>query len=80
MYEELFMKRIFLIFITFAVLPFCNQIKVSNQGLLENLGLLSSRSSRVTLSGTVIKGVVRNAISEVVPLSADGECNEEMKI
>ncbi|MCX7998870.1 MAG: hypothetical protein N3A69_07955, partial [Leptospiraceae bacterium] len=74
------MKRIFLIFVIFLTLSFCNQIKVSNQGLLENLGLLSSRSSRVTLSGTVIKGVVRNAISEVVPLSANGECNKDLSL
>ena len=42
-----------------------------------NLGLLGIRSNKLTVSGTAVKGIVKNAIVTINPLNTDGSCNSE---
>lgn len=41
----------------------------------ENLSVLGFRSSRITVEGSAIKGLVKNAVVNITPLNTDGTCS-----
>lgn len=64
--------------IIILILPFCKMGNQSNEDLksiLLNFGLLLQRSNRVTVSGTAVKGVVKNAKVIINSIAKDGSCD-----
>ncbi len=43
--------------------------------LITNLFLLNARKDRVTLSGTAVKGIIKNAEVKIHSINSDGSCN-----
>jgi len=57
---------------------YCKNLGYSDEGsesLLQNLGLSFARSTRVTMEGTAVKGIVKQGTVTVNPVSTDGTCN-----
>ena len=41
----------------------------------ENMGVFAIRASKVTIEGSAIKGLVKNAVVNITPLNSDGTCS-----
>ena len=68
------MKLLFLSL--FPILLSCGKIaEESNNSVFQNISLILFRNSKLTVSGTAVKGIVKNGIVVVNPLNADGTCN-----
>ncbi|MDX1958050.1 MAG: LamG domain-containing protein [Leptospiraceae bacterium] len=66
--------RAFIMLIIFFHLIQCSP-KSSSREELFNYMILSYRDGRLTLTGTAVKGVMRNAIVNVYPVKSDGSCD-----
>jgi|JI10StandDraft_1071094.scaffolds.fasta_scaffold166045_2 hypothetical protein len=67
-----------LILFLFPLLLSCGKIvnaNESNNSVFQNISLMLFRNSKLTVSGTAVKGIVKNGIVVVNPLSAEGTCN-----
>ncbi|MBK7057239.1 MAG: hypothetical protein IPH52_19750 [Leptospiraceae bacterium] len=65
-----------LILSIFPILLSCGKIaEESNNSVFQNISLMLFRNSKLTVSGTAVKGIVKNGIVVVNPLNADGTCN-----
>ena len=65
-----------LILSLFPFLLSCGKIaEESNNSVFQNISLMLFRNSKLTVSGTAVKGIVKNGIVVVNPLNADGTCN-----
>lgn len=75
------MRIIMLIFIIISF-SFCNQnnSKEDSQSFLANLGLFSVRMNRLQISGTAVKGIIKNAIVKINPIDKQGECNNSITL
>lgn len=59
-----------------GILVFISACSQDNSKLsTENLALFGFRSSRITIEGSAIKGLVKNAVVNITPLNTDGTCN-----
>lgn len=62
--------------ILFLVSYFLNcKIENGTSSLKSDLGLFFARSNRLTVSGTAVKGIVKNGSVIINPLNKDGSCN-----
>lgn len=61
-------------FIIWTVISFCTKNSLNHEKK-EELGLLIGRTNRLTISGTAVKGVIRNGLVQVFPLASDGTCD-----
>ena len=71
------MKKYFAIILV-PLLLLCNKSENSKEDLDSislNAGLLLQRSGRLTIAGTAVKGILKNAKVVVNPLNPDGSCN-----
>ena len=64
----------------FIIIPFLLLCKVEGfsgdkASIFQSLSLLMIRNNRATISGTAVKGIVKNGIVTISPLSSDGSCN-----
>lgn len=67
-----------LIIILIPFLFFCKEIRINKEdtnSILENLNLLIYRNSRAIVSGTAVKGIVKQGSVIISQLNADGNCN-----
>ncbi|MBK6604196.1 MAG: putative Ig domain-containing protein [Leptospiraceae bacterium] len=71
------MRNLFVL-ILISLFTFCKGSTNSEEdknSILTNLGIMSQRSNRLTISGTAVKGIVKNAIVTVSSLNKDGSCS-----
>lgn len=74
-----FMRKLLILFIILflSACKVSNSSKEDSESIFMNLGLLGIRSNKLTISGTAVKGILKNAIVTVNPLNLDGSCNSE---
>ena len=72
-------KKIMLLILT-AVQYQCTQIGLGTEkeSVFSDLGLLAVRSSRQTISGTAVKGLIRNGKVTVSSVQSDGTCSSSL--
>ncbi len=71
---------VFIFFLSFFIS--CNvdtNSKEDKVSILQNMSLLFMRNNKLTISGTAVKGIVKNAIVTVTPLNSDGSCNTSVR-
>ncbi len=66
---------IFLLILVFLLCKDSAKSKEDSDSILINLSLLLRRSNQLTISGTAVKGIIKNATVTVNPLKTDGSCN-----
>ncbi|MBK8398092.1 MAG: DUF1554 domain-containing protein [Leptospiraceae bacterium] len=54
-----------------------NNNKEDIVSIFTNLSLFLFRANKLTLSGTAVKGIVKNAVVTVTPLEENGECSKD---
>ncbi|HNF17099.1 MAG TPA: hypothetical protein PK453_25810, partial [Leptospiraceae bacterium] len=75
--ENFIIKNIIIIVLIFSAVHCKNpgNSGKDSESLLQNLGLTFVRSSRVTIEGTAVKGIVKQGTVTVNPVKTDGTCN-----
>ena len=54
--------------------------KEDKESLFTNFGLLFNRSNRLTVSGSAVKGIIKNGKVSISTLGKDGTCNSSRNI
>ncbi|HRG47684.1 MAG TPA: NHL repeat-containing protein [Leptospiraceae bacterium] len=71
------MNRIIILFSIFFLFE-CNKASLNqddSNSILLNIGRLYQLNQRLTVSGTAVKGIIKNANVTINPLNKDGSCN-----
>ncbi|MBL0263645.1 MAG: DUF1566 domain-containing protein [Leptospiraceae bacterium] len=83
MKRETLDKKIPTLFIV-IFFTFCNlgnhNTKEENESLFTNFGLLFSRANRLTVSGSAVKGIVKNGKVLISTIGKDGSCNSSQSL
>lgn len=73
-----------LLLLIISLLPLCKQgtanTKEDKESLFANFGLLFNRSNRLTVSGSAVKGIIKNGKVSISTLGKDGTCNSSRNI
>ncbi|HRG48640.1 MAG TPA: hypothetical protein PLG41_20710 [Leptospiraceae bacterium] len=67
------MKKILAILLSLLTLPNCSKEK--DKSIFESLSIATLRKDRVTLTGSAVKGLIKNADIKIHPVLSDGTCN-----
>ena len=79
-----FDKNLLLLLLILSLLSLCKpgtiNTKEDKESLFTNFGLLFNRSNRLTVSGSAVKGIIKNGKVSISTLGKDGTCNSSRNI